>query len=77
MIDLVIQYVAGITHRETGEILIDPIDMGCESFSLTNVRYRNHDIDVEFTWEKGITVRIDGVVKARTPCLKKVVITTQ
>jgi hypothetical protein len=46
-IDLVIQHVAGITPCETDEILIDPVDMGWESFSLTNVRYRNQDIDIE------------------------------
>lgn len=73
-IDLVIQHVAGITPRDTDEIIIDPVDMGWESFSFSNIRYRNHDIDVEFTREKGMIVRVDGVVKARTPRLQKVVI---
>jgi hypothetical protein len=73
-IDLVIQHVAGITPQDSDEIIIDPVDMGWESFALTNVRYRNHDIDVEFSREKGMTVRIDGIVNARTPRLQKIVI---
>jgi hypothetical protein len=38
-IDLVVQHVAGITPQESDEILIDPVDMGWESFSLTNIRF--------------------------------------
>jgi hypothetical protein len=73
-IDLVIQHVAGITPQETGEILIDPIDMGWESFSLSNVRYQNKDIDIEYTQAQGLVVRVDGVVKAKAPRLQKLVI---
>jgi hypothetical protein len=75
-IDLLIQHVAGVTPGKTDELIIDPVDMGWDSFSLTNIRYHNHDIDVEFTRAKGMTVRIDGIVKASTPRLEKVVIPT-
>ncbi|MBK7212411.1 MAG: hypothetical protein IPH88_03730 [Bacteroidales bacterium] len=73
-IDLIVQHVAGLTPQDSDDIIIDPVDMGWESFSLTNIRYRNHDIDVEFNRRKGMIVRVDGVVKARTPRLQKVVI---
>jgi len=74
-IDLVIQHVAGITPQETEEIVIDPVDMGWESFSLTNVRYRNRDIDIEYTREQGIVVRVGGVVRATAPQLQRMVVT--
>jgi hypothetical protein len=73
-IDLVIQHVAGITPQAADEIVIDPVDMGWESFSLTNVRYRNHDIDVEYTRTQGLVVRVDGVEKVKSPRLQKIVI---
>jgi len=69
-IDLLIQHAAGITPRESEDLIIDPIDMGWESFSFRNIRYRNHNIDIIFTREKGMTVRVDGIVKANTAGLQ-------
>jgi len=73
-IDLLMQHVAGITPQHSDELIIDPIDMGWESFSIKNIRYRNHDIDIEYTRGKGMTIRIDGVVKTQTAGLQKTVI---
>ena len=73
-IDLIMQHIAGITPQESDDLIIDPVDMGWKSFSLKNIRYRNHDIDVEFTRNKGMTVRVDGIVKANKAGLQKVVI---
>jgi hypothetical protein len=73
-IDLVIQHVAGLTPQEGDEVLIDPVDMGWESFSLTNIRYRNHDIDIEYNRDQGMIVRMDGLVRAEAPGLQKIVI---
>lgn len=73
-IDLLMQHIAGITPQESDNLLIDPVDMGWKSFSLKNIRYRNHDIDIEFSREKGMTVRVDGIVKAETAGLQKIVI---
>lgn len=73
-IDLVMQHVAGITPQESDNLIIDPIDMGWKSFSLKNIRYRNHNIDIEFTREKGMTIRLDGIVKAEKAGLQKTAI---
>ncbi len=70
-IDLLMQHVAGITPQETESILIDPVDMGWESFSMENIRYRNHTIDIEFTRGKGMIIRVDGIIKAKTAGLQK------
>jgi hypothetical protein len=56
------------------KIVIDPVDMGWESFSLSNVRYQNKDIDIEYTQAQGLVVRVDGVVKAKAPQLQRLVI---
>lgn len=55
-------------------ILIDPVDMGWESFSLTNIRYRNHDIDIEYSRNSGFVVRVDGQVRAKAAVLQRMVI---
>ena len=73
-IDLVFQHVAGFTPQESDEILIDPVDMGWESFSLTNIRYRNHDIDIEYSRDSGFVVRMDGRVRAKAAVLQRMVI---
>ena len=71
-IDLVVQHVAGLTPQETDELLIDPVDMGWESFSLTNVRYRNRDIVIEYSRSQGLLVRVDGMLRAHAPHLQKI-----
>lgn len=73
-IDLLMQHVAGITPGEPGYLVINPVDMGWESFSVKNIRYRNHDIDIEFTRQKGMIVRVDGIVQAATSGLQKITI---
>ncbi|MEP7111521.1 MAG: trehalase family glycosidase [Ferruginibacter sp.] len=75
-IDLVMQHVAGITPQESDNLTIDPVDMGWKSFSFKNIRYRNHNIDIEFTREKGMTIRVDGILKATTAGLQKISVNT-
>jgi len=76
-IDLVIQHAAGITPQESDSLIINPIDIGWKSFSLKNIRYRNHDVDIEFTRGEGMTIRVDGIVKAKTVGLQKIAIKMQ
>ena len=71
-IDLIMQHVAGITPLESDTLIIDPVDMGWKSFSFRNIRYRNHNIDIEFNREKGMTISLDGIVKASTAGLQKI-----
>jgi hypothetical protein len=71
-IDLIMQHVAGITPEESDVLIIDPVDMGWKSFSVKNIRYRNHNIDIEFTRAKGMIVRVDGNIKAKTAGLQKI-----
>lgn len=73
-IDLLLQHVAGITPNESDSLIIDPVDMGWKSFSLNNIRYRNHDIDIEFIRDKGVVIRVDRMIKAKTSRLQKVII---
>lgn len=73
-IDILMKHVAGITPQDSRELIIDPVDMGWKSFSIKNIRYQNHDINVVYSKNKGMTVTVDGVVKAKTASLQKVII---
>lgn len=70
-IDLIIQHVAGLTPQNSNELIIDPVDMGWDSFSLRHIRYRNHNLDIEFSRATGLTVRVDGREKANSARLQK------
>ena len=72
-IDLVIQHVAGVTPQESDSLIIDPVDMGWNSFSIKNLRYRNHDLDIAFTRSKGMEVRVDGIITFQSAALQKLV----
>lgn len=48
--------------------------MGWEAFSLQNIRYHSHDLDIEYSQEWGLVIRVDGVVRAKAPRLQRLVI---
>lgn len=73
-IDLLIQHIAGITPQDSDELIIDPVDMGWQYFSFKNIRYRNHDIDVEFDRKKGMLVKVDGEERAKESKLRRIAI---
>jgi hypothetical protein len=68
------QHVAGITPQDSDSLIIDPVDMGWKSFSMQNIRYRNHDIDIEYNRGKGMTIRVDGIAKMESALLQKIAI---
>lgn len=73
-IDLVMQHIAGITPDTSNKLTIHPIDMNWKSFSFKNIRYRHHDIDIEYEREKGMTIWVDGKIKTRSKKLQKIII---
>lgn len=69
-IDLYIRQIAGLIPQGDGSLVIDPLPMGLEHFSLRGVPYRGHRVDVLFNDAdagRGLTVRIDGAVVVRQP----------
>ena len=70
-IDLLIQHVAGFIPDGSDTLIVDPVHMGWKLFSRKNIRYRNPDIDIEYSWRKEMVVRVDGMVEAKTDVCKK------
>lgn len=62
-IDLYIRQIAGLLPQADGSLLIDPLPMGLEHFSLRKVPFRGHRVDVLFNDKssaRGLLVRVDG-----------------
>jgi len=69
-IDLIIRQAAGMTPQDDGSLVIDPLPLGLTHFALRGAPYRGRKVDV--LWNepgtgKGLTVRIDGIVRSHLP----------
>ena len=60
-IDLIIRHVAGIEPTENG-IKIDPIDIGLQFFSLSQVQLNGHELCVEYQKSEYYKVTLDKKV---------------
>ncbi|HHV10550.1 MAG TPA: hypothetical protein GXX75_09780 [Clostridiales bacterium] len=57
-LDLVMKYVVGIqVFRD--KVVLDPLDIGLDSFVCNNVNIRGHKLDISYTREEGFRVRCD------------------
>ena len=59
-IDLVMRHVAGLEVTESG-IRVDPVDIGLEWFTLSQVQVCGHRVDMEYCRGTGYRIRVDGV----------------
>ena len=57
--DLIVNYVVGLDPREDG-VVIDPLQLGLERYSLKNVCLRGHQIEISYTKDDGLTLLSDG-----------------
>ncbi|MCK9222177.1 MAG: hypothetical protein M0Q40_06075 [Limnochordia bacterium] len=73
-VDLYIRHVAGFMIEDDGTVRIDPLPLGLEYFSMSNIPYRGKRIDI--TWqepgvqgdlEPGLTVYVDGQIEGQFP----------
>lgn len=72
-IDIFIRHVAGLIPQDDGSLVIDPLPMGLERYSLRGAPHRGHRIDVLFNDRRagaGLTVRRDGKVVLRDPAFR-------
>jgi len=60
LIDLVIRHVAGLTIAETGQVSIDPIDIGLDHFSLRGVLVQGRTVDIAYERGARLEVHVDG-----------------
>lgn len=62
-IDVLIRHAAGLMPQDDGSLVIDPLPLGLEHFSLRNAPHRGRRIDVLFNDPaagKGLVVNVDG-----------------
>jgi len=62
LIDLIIRHVAGLEIAEDGTVSADPLDIGLEHFSLSNVKIGGRDIAVRYDRASGVKLSVDGLM---------------
>lgn len=60
LIDLIIRHIAGLEIAEDGSLSADPLDIGLEHFSLSNVKVGGRDVTVNFDRASGVSLSVDG-----------------
>ena len=72
-----IRHVAGLMIEDDGSVVIDPLPLGLDHFSLEGAPYRGRSIDVSWVKPKqprertdrtiGLTVRVNGKIVLHRP----------
>lgn len=57
--DLYIRHVAGFTIADDGSLSIDPLPLGLKWFSVSNVPYRGHSVEIRWKEGEGLRVFVD------------------
>ena len=73
--DLVISGLVGFIPQGNGGFIVDPLaDPSWDSWSLTNLRYRGHDIDIRWKKGEGFRISVDGACSERRDRPERVVV---
>jgi len=60
LIDLIIRFAAGLQPQPDGSLVVHPLPLGLDSFTLTDAPYRGRRIGVQWQTNTGLTVSLDG-----------------
>ena len=66
-IDLVITGLCGIRPSSTSALVIRPLGTSLDFFTLSDVRFHGHALDVSWSKREGLRVRVDGCERAHIP----------
>ncbi|MHB8996952.1 MAG: MGH1-like glycoside hydrolase domain-containing protein [Armatimonadota bacterium] len=75
--DLIIKYVAGLQPRPDNLLVVDPLDFNLQEFTLSDVPYKGHKIDITYGPVSPdrpplLRVQVDGELKAEHEGLGRV-----
>ncbi len=69
-LDLIVGYVCGLDVQED-KMVIDPLDLGLEYFTLDHIKVRGREVKIVYEKEAGLQVFVDGVKAAEADGLEK------
>lgn len=72
VIDLIIQYVAGIQPQDNTLVVVDPLPLGLKRFELEDAQVKGHALNVRWAQGEGLVVEVDGVETARRDDLGRI-----
>lgn len=67
LIDHILRFVAGVRPDESGHVLIDPLPLRLEWFSVSRILIGDHELDVAWDHRTGLSVRIDDEPAGHSP----------
>lgn len=72
VIDLIIQYAAGLQPQDGDLVVVDPLPFGLERFALEDAWVKGHVLNVRWAQGEGLAVEVDGVEMARRDGLGRI-----
>ena len=60
LIDLIIRFVAGLQPQPDGSLVVYPLPLDLDAFTLTDTPYRGRRIGIQWQTDTGLTVSLDG-----------------
>ncbi len=72
LVDLIIQYVAGLQIGESDRIVVEPLPFGLKEFALEDVWVRGRRVDVRWSEAEGLLVEVDGQGRAQRERLGRI-----
>lgn len=72
-IDLVITGIVGICPSESNKLVLRPLGTSLDSFTLKELKYHGHTVDVEWLKADGLSVTVDGSRKFFNPTEDKII----
>ncbi len=69
LIDLIIRFAAGLQPKPDGSLVVHPLPLDLDHFTLTDAPYRGRMIGVRYTRTDGLTVSVNGQDVAHRPDL--------
>jgi hypothetical protein len=66
VVDLLVKYLVGLRPNGSNRLVLDPLPFEVERFTMADIRYRGHRVDVSWDRLEGYVVRLDGVERHRS-----------
>lgn len=71
-IDMLCRLVVGVNPQTGKGLVLDPLDIGLEWFRLSNLKYKGNTLSIEWSGEKGYSLKVNGKERVHRPSLERI-----
>jgi len=72
IIDMLCRFVAGINSEVGNRVTLNPLDIGLEWLKLENIKYKEHNLSINWVKGKDYSLKVNGKEKVKQANLEKV-----